>query len=105
MKSLLIKFIATIALGGGLFVLVQSCTESEGKGSPIPKAAEAIPVKVSALLKTDSEQSIVTSGRLTTDDETILSFKTGGVVNAVFVDEGDKVSKGQVLATLDLRPY
>jgi RND family efflux transporter MFP subunit len=102
MKTILIKSISAIVLGGGLFVLVQSCTESQGKGSPIPRTADPIPVQVLELHQSEALQSVVTSGRLTTDDETLLAFKTGGVVNAVFVDEGDRVAKGQTLATLDL---
>src|SRR5688500_6660172 len=80
MKNLFIKLVAAMALGGGLFILVQACTETEGKGSAIPKRAEPIPVKIISLEKSDSEPVVVTSGRLTTDDETILGFKTGGVV-------------------------
>jgi RND family efflux transporter MFP subunit len=102
MKSIIIKTLAGIAVGSGLFVLAQSCTETRGKSAPIPKLADPIPVKVINLQKSEAQQSIITSGHLTTDDETILAFKTGGVVEAVFVTEGDKVSKGQVLATLDL---
>jgi RND family efflux transporter MFP subunit len=102
MKSLLIKSIAAISLGGSLFVLAQSCTESEGRSVPIPRTAEPIPVRITSLQKSEAATSIVTSGRITTNDETILAFKTGGVVNAVYVDEGDRVTKGQVLATLDL---
>jgi RND family efflux transporter MFP subunit len=101
MKSIFIKTFATIALAGGLFVLVESCTESQGKGSPIPKTADPIPVKVTNIRKSNASLSIVSSGRLTTDDETLLSFKTGGVISAVFVKEGDRVTKGQILATLD----
>lgn len=102
MKNILIRSLVALALGGGIFVLVQACTESQGKGSPLPKSADPIPVKVMELRRSDSQPYVVASGRLTTDDETILAFKTGGIVNSVLVDEGDKVVKGQVLATLDL---
>jgi RND family efflux transporter MFP subunit len=101
MKNLFTKLMAAITLGGGLFILAQACTETEGKGSTIPKNAEPIPVKVISVEKSDSEPVVMTSGRLTTDDEAILGFKTGGVVKAVYVDEGDKIVKGQILATLD----
>jgi RND family efflux transporter MFP subunit len=102
MKTLFIKSLATIAVGGGLLLIAQSCIDSEGKTSAIPKSAEPIPVRISELHRSDVDQSIVTSGRMTTNNETILSFKTGGIVNNVFVDEGDRIAKGQVLATLDL---
>lgn len=102
MKNIFIKSISAIAIGGGLFILAQSCTESAGKGNSIPKTAEPIPVKVVQLNKTTTTRSVVASGRLTTDNETLLSFKTAGLVNAVLVDEGERVTKGQVLAKLDM---
>jgi RND family efflux transporter MFP subunit len=46
--------------------------------------------------------SVHSSGQFTTDDETMLSFKTGGIIDRIYVKEGDKIKKGQLLATLDL---
>jgi RND family efflux transporter MFP subunit len=76
-----------------------------GKGPedpPQPKSIEAIPVKVIYLSKAEVTGSIQSSGQFTTDDETILSFKTGGIVDRIYVKEGDRIRKGQLLATLDL---
>ena len=66
------------------------------------KNEETIPVKVIALTKTEIIPVIHASGQFTTDDETILSFKTGGVINKIFVREGESIKKGQILATLNL---
>ncbi|MBG0858757.1 MAG: efflux RND transporter periplasmic adaptor subunit [Bacteroidales bacterium] len=41
-------------------------------------------------------------GILATAEDIRLSFKTGGVVGKINVNEGDKVKEGQVLASLDL---
>ncbi len=68
----------------------------------ITKTDEAIPVKVLLLNKTDVSRSVFSSGQFTTDDETLLSFKTGGLINKLFVKVGDRIKKGQLLATLDL---
>lgn len=38
------------------------------------------------------------SGTLGTENEARLSFKTGGVIEQVAVQEGDRVLKGQLLA-------
>jgi RND family efflux transporter MFP subunit len=83
-------------------MIAQACTDSNGKGRSIPKASEPVPVKIVKLEKTMGKETIAISGQLTTDDETPLGFKTGGVVHAVLVKEGDRVKKGQLLATLDL---
>jgi len=45
---------------------------------------------------------IHTSGRLFPGVLAKLSFKTGGIIDKVFVDEGQSVKKGTLLATLDL---
>lgn len=82
-------------------VFFSSCSK-KAETTTIPKSNEAIPVKIVALNKSLVKSSIHASGQFTTDDETLLSFKTGGIINNVYVKEGDKVRKGQLLATLDL---
>jgi RND family efflux transporter MFP subunit len=64
--------------------------------------ADAIPVQVIALSPQTGSTTIALSGQFTTDDEVLLSFKTGGIINRVLVREGDAVRKGQLLATLNL---
>lgn len=81
---------------------VESCTDGKSATKIIPKTSEAIPVRVTNLEKSGSSSVIKSSGRITTEDESVLGFKTGGVINAVLVKEGDAVKKGQLLATLDL---
>lgn len=60
-----------------------------------------IPVKTIPIEKKDIPVSIQATGIFTTEDETLLSFKTGGILTAVVVKEGDFVRKGQVLATIN----
>lgn len=42
------------------------------------------------------------TGRLSSKTEVKLSFKTGGLISNIFVDEGDEVKAGQILAKLNL---
>lgn len=81
---------------------VQACTSSEGNDKALVKKSEVIPVKILALTKQEVSSVIETSGLFTTDDETMLSFKTGGVIDRIYVKEGDAIKKGQVLASLNL---
>lgn len=97
LRSFVVAAIATV----GLAFFLQSCTDSKGKNNTIPKGSEPIPVKVMALQQSNTSSVIITSGQLTTDDETLLSFKTSGVIKSVLVKEGDAVKKGQLMATLD----
>ncbi|WP_276372142.1 efflux RND transporter periplasmic adaptor subunit [Chryseolinea sp. H1M3-3] len=98
------NIIITLTFVGALAsaVVLQSCTDSKGNAT-IPKNSEPIPVRVIELQKSVGHQIIKASGQLTTNDETILGFKTSGIVNSILVKEGDFVKKGQLLATLDLR--
>ncbi|MEX6687539.1 efflux RND transporter periplasmic adaptor subunit [Danxiaibacter flavus] len=79
-------------------LLITSCGTKQQKEQVSQN--DTIPVKVLELQQQLSGSAIHTSGQFTTDDETNLSFKTGGIVNRVYVKEGDAVSKGQLLATL-----
>jgi len=91
----------TIILAALVLVIMQACSDSKAR-SKSQKITEKIPVKVIELSKTDVRPVIHTSGSFSTDDETQLSFKTGGVIERIFVKAGDAVRQGQLLATLNL---
>lgn len=63
---------------------------------------EVIPVKTLSLQQDTVFQEINTSGQFSTDEESNLSFKSGGIISKVLVQEGDAIRKGQLLATLNL---
>ncbi len=96
------KLLLNLSAAVGLLLLSESCTESKGDNPPIPKTSEAIPVKVMKLTKSAQQLTIQTSGQITTDNEILLSFKVGGVVKDVLVEEGSQIRKGQTLAVLDM---
>ncbi len=66
------------------------------------KIIDKIPVKITRANKIDLSFPIRTSGILSSKAEMKLSFKNGGIIEKIFVDEGQTVKKGQVLAKLDL---
>jgi RND family efflux transporter MFP subunit len=68
---------------------------------PGPKT-EITRVRVISITPQDVSISIHSSGILASEEETKLSFKTGGIVAAVNSREGDNVKKGDVLAVLNL---
>lgn len=90
-------------IGSAIFLsfIVASCGSKEKTTNEIPKV-EIIPVKLESLKAMNSSEEIHVSGQFTTDDETYLSFLSGGIIQKLYVKEGDKVRKGQLLATLDL---
>lgn len=68
--------------------------------SEIPPQAD-IPVKLLPLQSQATAASIPVSGVFTTDDEVLLSFKTGGIIQRILVKEGDAIRQGQTVATLN----
>lgn len=72
------------------------------KQEPAKQDTETVPVKLLPLTSSHNRGTIAASGKFTTDDEVFLSFKTGGVINKIFVKEGDAVHAGQLIATLHL---
>jgi RND family efflux transporter MFP subunit len=54
--------------------------------APVERAAVAEPIRATGLLASKAEAR--------------LSFKIGGIINRLYVDEGDRVRAGQTLATL-----
>ena len=47
-------------------------------------------------------EPIIASGLLSSKSEMKLAFKTGGMIRRIYVQEGQSVSEGQLLAELDL---
>ena len=67
-----------------------------------PAAQEApvhqVAVRVAPVERGPLARPVHAAGRVGYSAETRLAFKVGGVVARIAVDEGDHVSKGQVLA-------
>lgn len=57
----------------------------------------------SVVMRSDIVQTIVATGRVETPSIVKLGLPSSGTVSAVFVDEGDKVTAGDVLVTIDDR--
>lgn len=87
-------------IAGTAIALLASC--SSGPEEKKITDTEIIPVKVMAIQSSGNGSDISTSGQFTTDDEAMLAFKTGGIINHIFVKEGDAVQAGQLLATLNM---
>jgi membrane fusion protein, multidrug efflux system len=82
-----------------LTIVLHSCS-SKASEPKIKEAEKPIPVKLISIKEEAADNIIHVSGYLSTQDEVKLSFKTGGVIEKIFVKEGDKVRKGQLLASI-----
>jgi len=96
MKSTSLLFILVVAW------IMSSCSGSNEKTETATRVSEVVPVRIVTLTQQELQPVIQTSGVFTTDDETLLAFKTGGIINNMYVKEGDAIRKGQLLATLNL---
>jgi RND family efflux transporter MFP subunit len=93
----LIKYIFPSIL---LVFCLSSCGKKKAEETNI--ASDVIPVKVIEINQESIGQTIHASGVFTTEDETYLGFKIGGVIQHILVKEGDAIKSGQLLATLNL---
>ena len=94
----LMKRVITLLLPAVL--LMGACKQE--RPAAVKTADDRIPVKLLQLQPAGGARAISVSGQFTTDDEVNLSFKTGGVIDHIYVKEGDAVKAGQLLAVLKL---
>ena len=82
-----------------LIIIIVTCKLTHEKEeelvSPIPVTVEEVQVK-------DHVYRVGGAGILKRKNQIKLSFKTGGIVQRVLVEEGDQVNKDDILAQLDL---
>lgn len=91
-----VPFLTLLALA--ITITIPAC-----KNNPLEEPKEDIvPVKTVPVEKKEIALPILTSGRLFPKTMIKLSFKVGGLISQIPVDEGDSVKKGQLLASLDL---
>ncbi|MBB6235552.1 RND family efflux transporter MFP subunit [Pedobacter sp. AK013] len=80
--------------------VLYSC-KTEDKKKNLLGGADVIPVKISSVSALGLPKKISATGLVSTENEAKYSFKIGGVISHVFVEEGQFFRKGQLLATLN----
>ena len=79
-----------------IIALATSCGEKQDKiTSQIPVVETIFPEQGNV------QTTITASGSVSNSEEIMLSFKTGGIVETVFVEEGDYIENGYLLAKLN----
>ncbi len=66
---------------------------------------QSSPVKVDKVIKSELNQSIPLIGSIKSMKEADISSAVGGVINKIFIVEGDRVKKGQTIAIIDKEKY
>lgn len=88
------KFLYSLTFG--LLLLTFSCQKKTANSNVMMQ--DTIPVQLKQIQKDSLGSVFETAGYFSTDNETPLSFKNGGIVEKIYVKEGDKIKSGQVLA-------
>jgi RND family efflux transporter MFP subunit len=87
----------------GLTVLVLIAGTLPGAGcsrdATPPAVPAATPVRVATVETAAAADLLRAVGYVAPADEVRLAFKTGGIVRAIHVDQGERVRRGQLLAT------
>jgi membrane fusion protein, multidrug efflux system len=99
MTKKLLTLLILVALGATVWM----CGKRENKEKIKPIVDEStISVKLAPVKTGNYSLPIVSSGLISTEIESRLSFKATGIISRIYVTEGQSVSAGQLLATLDL---
>ena len=78
-------------------ILINGCTTKAEKTESVNR----LPVKTAQVVSKEFSLPIHTSGLLSSIREIRLSFKVGGIIERLDIDEGKRVDKGQLLAELN----
>ena len=93
--SALILLLAAAGLTG--------CLRQEGEiTDPSPANQEAIAVRMVPVVVTDLAMPVRAAGIVALKQTVKLSFKIGGIIEALYAEEGQTVEAGRVMARLDL---
>ncbi|GAB3248260.1 efflux RND transporter periplasmic adaptor subunit [Larkinella harenae] len=89
-------------LAGGLWACGTKAEETQSKTKTDQADDTSIPVKLTKVESVIRTEPVVASGLVSSAEEAKLSFKVGGIIEKLYVKEGQPVRKGQLLATLNL---
>lgn len=81
-------------------LLLLSCKEKHKNTNPLGEP-DIISVKIAPVSALQVPNIIQATGLVSTENEANYSFKIGGVISRILVDEGQFFRKGQLLATLN----
>lgn len=88
----------TFGLLGIMLFLLPSCSKKESKAT-VPF------VRTTTVLAHENKQEILLPGKIKASLDVNLSFKVSGTIQRVYVNSGDHVKRGQLLAEMDPMDY
>lgn len=102
MKKIIISIISVIAVIALIaWVLTSNKKDNEAKTAFIAEGSGAIAVRVDTVEKKTVDLDFSVNGNFIPKQELNFLSENAGRVKAIYVDEGSRVSKGQILARID----
>src|SRR5690606_8159129 len=102
MKRVIITIIVLIVVGALIaWVLTNNKKENQAKIAVVTDLSGAVIVKTAIAKKDTLNIDFSSNGNFTAKHDLNLLAETGGRVTQILVDEGSKVSKGQILVRID----
>ncbi len=102
MKKVITTLVILIVVIGGIaYVLSGNKKKNQEKTDFVAKGNGAIAVNVAVISKTVPELDFNANGTFAANQELNFLSENAGRVSKIFVSEGDRVNKGQVLARID----
>lgn len=79
--------------------------DANAESATVEETVFAIPVETQTIITGDITSTYDTTAILEAREEAFVVARASGIIEEIFVEEGDYVEKGQVLAQLDKRRY
>ncbi|WP_231464395.1 MULTISPECIES: efflux RND transporter periplasmic adaptor subunit [unclassified Pedobacter] len=100
-RIITIIIVVVVALGAIAYVLSNNKKKNEAKTAFIAEGGGAVAVRVATVEKKVVDLDFVANGNFVPKQELNFLSENAGRVSAIYVDEGARVGKGQVLARID----
>jgi RND family efflux transporter MFP subunit len=100
-KAIIIIIVIAASLGAIAYVLTNNKKKNEEKTAFIAKGGGAVAVRVATVEKKAADLDFSANGNFIPKQELNFLSENAGRVSAIYVDEGSRVSKGQILARID----
>jgi RND family efflux transporter MFP subunit len=100
-RGIIIALVIVVALVAIAFVLTNNKKNNDAKTAIVAQGGGAVSVRIAAVKRQPVDLDFSANGTFVPFTELDFLSENAGRVSKIYVDEGDRVSKGQVLARID----
>lgn len=100
-RGIITVLVIILVLGGIAWVLSNNKKENEAKTAVVAQGGGAVSVRTATIKKEAIDLDFGVNGTFEPNQEIKFLSENAGRVNKIYVDEGDRVTKGQILARID----